>query len=468
MNLRWLHLSDIHFNFQNYETKKMRKLLLKYLNEEFTGKIDFIVITGDIAYKNKGYTKAMKDFIQNIVKAVSMNIENLYIIPGNHDLTRKGNRGFIVESILKDTNPAKRLSELNKKEYTQLVNGQKSYFKFYKDVFGEEYPKTLHYVKKTKKYNVVHINTCLVSGMDGEEGKLVIDQDKLFDVLEASGIGEEKNKFNIAIGHHDCECLEPEERKKFLNNLADYNISLYMAGHYHKSYFAYDNFNVNELYQFICGSNMVDDYSEISFIQGEVDIDTGSCKVRYHKYDDEKWDIKIDLPRRYKKGIISFDIENLKKKDSEIEIEIDNEQFKSFLVELNKKVQAKSKGKKADLEGRDIEEKFYKMKCSITFEKDFDQISIYFDLVTTIIESGYYMDLCERLEIRDLIVNTYYNEYYKYKDGVQIAKAMIDSLFEQYKDRKSYNTSRLKMYIKILIYWYIYECEIFNENKRNE
>ncbi|MCW6076606.1 metallophosphoesterase [Clostridium sporogenes] len=466
MNLRWLHLSDIHFNFENYDTKKMRKLLLKYLKQEFFDKIDFIVITGDIAYQNKGYTQKMKKFIQDIVNAVGTNIENLYIIPGNHDLKRKGNRGFIVESILKDSNPDKRLSELNKSEYNKLLNGQENYFKFYRDIFQQDYPKTLHYVKKNEKYNIVHINTCLVSGMDGEEGKLVIDQNTLFDVLEESGLEAEKDKLNIAIGHHDCQCLELEERKKFLNNLADYNICLYMAGHYHRAHFSYDNFNVNELYQFICGSNMLDDYSEISFIYGEADIDTGSSKVIYHKYGDEKWDIKTDLPRRYKKGVISFDIENLKKKDSEIEI--DDEQFKNFLVEFNKKIQAKPKVKKADLEGRDIEGKFCKMKCSITFEKDFEQISVYFDLVTTIIESGDYMDLCERLEIRDLIVNTYYDVYYKYDNGVQIGKAMIDNLFEQYKDKKSYSASRLKLYIKILVYWYIYECEIFNENKRDE
>lgn len=48
--LRWLHLSDLHFNFPGYETDWLRDQLFFKL-EEFKGSIDFLVVTGDLLFK---------------------------------------------------------------------------------------------------------------------------------------------------------------------------------------------------------------------------------------------------------------------------------------------------------------------------------------------------------------------------------------------------------------------------------
>jgi Calcineurin-like phosphoesterase. len=48
--LNWLHLSDIHYSFENYDTLRVRDSTLEYLNDR---KLDIIVVTGDIAYKNQ-------------------------------------------------------------------------------------------------------------------------------------------------------------------------------------------------------------------------------------------------------------------------------------------------------------------------------------------------------------------------------------------------------------------------------
>jgi predicted MPP superfamily phosphohydrolase len=52
--LRWVHLSDIHFNFLNYRTQKMKDELLKHLSSlRAKDVINFLVITGDLVFKER-------------------------------------------------------------------------------------------------------------------------------------------------------------------------------------------------------------------------------------------------------------------------------------------------------------------------------------------------------------------------------------------------------------------------------
>lgn len=62
-NLTWLHLSDIHFSFQNFDTLRMRDRLLAKL-EEITAEntIDFVVVTGDLSYQGKLDKKGLSNF----------------------------------------------------------------------------------------------------------------------------------------------------------------------------------------------------------------------------------------------------------------------------------------------------------------------------------------------------------------------------------------------------------------------
>ena len=48
--MSWLHISDIHFNIQSYNSVILREKLVEYL-ENANRKIDFIVISGDIAFQ---------------------------------------------------------------------------------------------------------------------------------------------------------------------------------------------------------------------------------------------------------------------------------------------------------------------------------------------------------------------------------------------------------------------------------
>ena len=66
--LRWLHLSDVHFSDgESYEIKRMRDSIIDKMKEVFEkNKVDFVVLSGDLAYQGGGYDANLKKFIEII------------------------------------------------------------------------------------------------------------------------------------------------------------------------------------------------------------------------------------------------------------------------------------------------------------------------------------------------------------------------------------------------------------------
>lgn len=466
MKLKWLHFSDIHFSYENYNTKKMRHELLKFLRR-IKEEIHFIVITGDIAFQHKSFNADLKLFLNNILDVFELDKSNLHIVPGNHDLKRGGPRGQIVKSIQNSEDSFKELEELDKDSYKILTKGFNKFAKFYKEFFKEDYcMDSLHRVIKGKNYNIIALNTCIVSGLHKEEGKLLLHHNKLFDLLKQQDI-ENEDKLNIAIGHHGLMCFIDKEKRMFRNTLSDFKIDMYLSGHFHKPEINFDNNNTNETYHFVVGSNIVDEYAIPCFMQGEVDLSNGSAIARYYKWyeDNENWDVYSGIDRRFNNGEMEFDIDKLKskKKIKEIEIDLEEDNFKDFIIEFHTNIAQNKKRKKIDLNDKDLIEKFENMKCSITFTKEFEELSKYFPLIDEIMDSGSYVDFDKKIVIPELIYSEYHKVYNNYNTGAEIVEAMKTSIFNQYKNKEGYPISRLKVYIKILIYWSIYGCNIFNE-----
>jgi hypothetical protein len=97
----WLHLSDWHQGGEKYQKcegfdrKVVCKALIKDLETRSTispdlAKIDFIVFSGDVAYSGKleEYHAANEELFGPLLKAVGLNPDRLFIVPGNHDIDR--------------------------------------------------------------------------------------------------------------------------------------------------------------------------------------------------------------------------------------------------------------------------------------------------------------------------------------------------------------------------------------------
>ena len=203
--IHWLHLSDTHYGFTNYETEKVRDLTLEYIEQQNI-RFDFIAITGDIAYKSQTYSPQTMEFLNMLRNKFLKDRDNLFLVPGNHDLKRSQPRSNMLKGILTNKRCMDYINnEMDEETYHVLLEAFKGtqektgFFDFYREMTGHLYPEEdLHFVKERPGFNIIHINTCLFSGMDNEEGKLALLQKKLRYAMKEKEI-RGSDKINIAI-----------------------------------------------------------------------------------------------------------------------------------------------------------------------------------------------------------------------------------------------------------------------------
>lgn len=134
--ISWLHLSDLHFRCSQDEFMSQliyKKLLedLKHINE----KIDFIFVTGDIAFsgQKKEYERA-SDFFNEALKILKVTRDHLFFVPGNHDIQRSKFTNYI-SNILAETNSEKEVSVIlgDKELRTAFLKKLDDYYGFVRE-----------------------------------------------------------------------------------------------------------------------------------------------------------------------------------------------------------------------------------------------------------------------------------------------------------------------------------------------
>lgn len=100
-NMRILQISDIHWHLCHEWDEEFGGMKREFLSDmkklnEADKRIDYIFICGDIA--NKGQQDefdSASEYIDKICKDVGCSVENVFVVPGNHDLNREaGDKGF--------------------------------------------------------------------------------------------------------------------------------------------------------------------------------------------------------------------------------------------------------------------------------------------------------------------------------------------------------------------------------------
>lgn len=459
-SINWLHLSDIHFTYSNFNTIRMRDRLL-YKLKEISKDIDiaFIVITGDIVFKHGKYTQDIISFINSILEVSALKKENLFIVPGNHDVLRNSTRNAIINTI-QNSSEYTDFDEVLEKD---LLKAQKDFFSFYKKVKGEPYPSTeIHWVFQGDHFNIVHLNTALTCGQDGEEGKLKINLLKLFSALKKV---QSSSNINIAIGHHGLDCFSETDKEKAIYQFDDYNIDLYLCGHIHKSSFSISADGTREIPTIFCGSNVVDGYSKASFILESFDHESSICKASYFCWDNEndQWVLDSKVGRKIVDGTVKFAFSRFKLEHDNIP-SIDDDDFRRFIAEFHDNID-QTRIKPSEIFMKDIEEKFSNMKCNKTVKSQYSQVTIYFPIINQVMESASFMSAESKMLVTSVLVEEYNKVFDFSETGTQILESMAQNIFTRYKNKLQYSEARLKMYIKILIYWLIYECDIFDDFK---
>jgi UDP-2,3-diacylglucosamine pyrophosphatase LpxH len=474
--VNWLHLSDIHFHNDSAETIWLRQKLLSKLKED-NQTYELLFITGDLLYQfQNGFDKDLINFLNKILEVTGIKRENTFIVPGNHDFKRSVVRKYYIEPLKLDTNEIhNRVTAMPEEIFQHLIDGQAEFWEFHKNFLGREDDfRKLHFINERQNVNIINLNTCLISGVDKEEGTLSLDFKRLLKVLSDL---EDTTKPNIAIGHHSIECLNDVEREEIIQLFEDYNVDIYLCGHIHKSKYKIYKEGNREIRSLVCGSNMKDNYADASYIKGEIDLENYKCTVTYYNWASKRkeWILDNDVSRIIDDGklafplerlIISTNIEQIKVKDTIdqfLTVNIDEDKFVKFLLDFSKEIKNYSDdSKNYKIE---VEKKFTDMKCCKTIQREFDSHAEYFGLIDNIFDDPSYLPYDKKIVIPGVIQDNYTKVFDECKTGTEIMTMMVQNLCGEYSGILSVSRNELKEYFKTMIYWSINKCDIYDDIK---
>lgn len=318
MMLKILHLSDLHFTAsgisQDLVVSSLSKMLEKLCKEET--KPNVIVLTGDIAFsgKTEEYAKA-KEFIDKIALFCNVNVERIFIIPGNHDVDRSKIEKKFINWYYKFTKEEELNDVLTTSQAMEVIKGgTNAYFEFLKhymsgkNSIGDlgQFVATVPFGQNGLSLKIIGLNSSLFCGYDGDDQKkLALGLSQVNDCSE--NIDSNKD-IVISCVHHPFECFHSCEAPtlSLLERISD----IILSGHVHKANnYAYRSSKSGETIFVTAGSGYEKRTTQNGFNIIEIDSDSLAGTITFYKYlpDKHLWIKNKDINHE-NDGVFNFQI----------------------------------------------------------------------------------------------------------------------------------------------------------------
>lgn len=310
--IHWLHLSDIHLNKRDVDSRRMRNRLLDYMKELGT-QIDYIFITGDLRYAPMGeFAADTVDYINKLLSVTNLTVDRLFIVPGNHDIERdaEGRAEAILESI-KDYSPKD--GALASDKMAAVHCGHTEFRKMMHRIYHENQEQAAsydddekpHFVTETKDFNIICIDTALTYTKQ-RNNNLFIGTEYIMDLLEELN----QDKPSIILTHYSFDFLERSEQMQIVQLLKDFHVQLWLAGHEHTVLMRkqWDYF-----YEFQSGNLMHEgEYTRSTIMIGTYDPASYNGIVEVHEWDSDNGWFKMQNVGVHKEDYYAYELQNTK------------------------------------------------------------------------------------------------------------------------------------------------------------
>jgi predicted phosphodiesterase len=240
MQGNWLHISDLHLKSQSsYDEDAVLKALVKKVRSDAVSSTpNAVFVTGDISFsgKKEEFQKAER-FFDDLLIAAKLTKNELFLIPGNHDVFRPGGMGLLrtlqnEEQSVEYFHPSTDCVHITHK-LSNFMSWHNSYFQGIRQLTANT---TCGPVWKAKIGEVVAcvvpINTALFCVDDGDHGKLWVGRSCLSAIVDE--LEKEDAGLRIALMHHPLEWLNEFERSNIQSLIFD-NFDVILRGHLHST-----------------------------------------------------------------------------------------------------------------------------------------------------------------------------------------------------------------------------------------
>ncbi len=285
-SISWLHLSDLHI----IDSSIWNLMRDGYRQLAECVSPNFIVLTGDFRDKKRGTSfDRASGFIKEIADIFHVTIDNIFLVPGNHDVNDYSVRKEVINYIIKglnDGDPDIYMEYLANNEKS-LNNSFTEFKEFvhnlgYSDLHDVRIanPNGIYHTVWNNMINIIGINSALIS--NGER-----NHDEIIDIKSLSEMHINNNYPTIALCHHDISNLNKEHALMMVQKLNTLNTKVLLCGDSHKTSLDIKDVEGTSFPCIVCGrsaAESIDKYSDFSVISYVSNAD-GTIKVQVYKWD---------------------------------------------------------------------------------------------------------------------------------------------------------------------------------------
>jgi predicted phosphodiesterase len=243
----WLHISDFHFKAGDpYESDTVLRALVEAVARLHRGEgpgraPDVIFATGDIAHSGQPaeYARATA-FFDALLRAAGLGKDRLFVIPGNHDVSRNAGAGLQRTLSSESESVAYFAPEAPRYHFNKLASYRKWHDAYFAGIAGREPasaestcqavgpPLTVNGIR----LGVFAVNTALFCAGDDDHGKLWVGRRPLRAALDRFPFGDVD--IRVALLHHPFDWLNDAERSNIREALRA-NFDVLLRGHLHEN-----------------------------------------------------------------------------------------------------------------------------------------------------------------------------------------------------------------------------------------
>jgi len=302
--MKWLHLSDLHFNplQDGTDTNYLREKLKSFLIKKGV-KVDKLFLTGDFRDASRQEdtdenAERVVHYIREIVEIVGiLDLQNVLCVPGNHDLDRYINNR---QDLICKNKRSYRAQEGTFENTSALIESFTFYKRVLNKLYGKDYSDCLFTVYKTNPQRIFHYNDCNIMMMNTEllAGEIVTAGDGKKHENDAGTIvagsnyvlsslfsAKQTGNPTIVLGHRGIELFEATEQRKLLSIFRDNNVCLYLCGHSHDLWYE----EYGEISQVTVGCIKQVSGVKAGFTIGEFHSESNSIKITAFSWDNNNW-----------------------------------------------------------------------------------------------------------------------------------------------------------------------------------
>lgn len=305
--LTWLHISDLHLcpNYSNWDATAMLDKIkqdLTKLKMEYQLSPNMIFVTGDIMYGAKPDCGETKDqygtagpFLLELLATCNVSLENLFIVPGNHDVNttviRQSQSIWLEEQNVDSINDM--LNQENT-EWLDIIKRLADYRIFLEKELQMKHllakPNHLIYAQK-RQFNGINVGIAGLNTAWSSCGQGIIEKGKLWvggqwQIQTLKNMPELKGSdVTIALTHHPCNWLRPSEDPRIVNKIQS-GFNFHLHGHEHQGWV--EVLETPHHCRIAAGAIYIRNHKEeqSSYNLVRLDYENRKCEIWFRRYDE--------------------------------------------------------------------------------------------------------------------------------------------------------------------------------------